>query len=652
MYQKIFFTFLEVSIVVSIIVVITFFCLSFIDKRYGFKWRKILWIILAVRLLVPYTFTLADAPIHLFQSEKILVQDGKRVYLTEYTSNKVTQEQVKSDAKPASAERVEQNKHIPSEDAFQIPVLLLLGMIWGIGAFVYLRNQQINYQYFLRDLDESLPVTAGPTYELLRDVCQKLHINKVPDLYRNQTVKTPFIIGYFKPVLFLPEKRYSIKELEFIFHHECTHYKNHDLLYKLIITIAVGIHWFNPVIHYMKTLAFRDVELVCDQKMAKKLSTEEKRLYCNTLIHTASEDRFKELDLSTCFLGNKKILKQRIQNIFDRNARKRGILPIFCILGIMLICGASISCGRDVKIPKAVKKEKEQKTEKKEEKKQDPVTYVLPISSEKKETLYLDQPFQLENYYCRQARNQRNNYKIDENQVLWEGEHILAEHVIHIVANDYFDDSALLYLTESGELYGVGSNSHIFFTDPLNSVVIEKPKLLMENVKYVDCGTMSVTVLKTDGSVWVWGTYDTVGFTDSDRIYPDSSWEGAGITYYEPVCVLKNAVYITSSYNIAAAITDQGELWTWGSNLYGECGLDEKETDAAFAGKRMQNVKFVWLAENESQTYIQKDDGSLWVCGKDIGKETKTIDYGTESVPNLQKVTCTAQFMPLILEEK
>lgn len=655
MFQQIFFNVLEVSIIVSIIVCITCLFLSLIDRHYGFKWRRFLWIILAIRLLIPYTFSLPNPPINLFQNEKIFVQEGEKIYLTEYSREMSGENFSHAEAPEPEKTKNEVKPKIPSEDAFQIPFLSLLGIIWGIGLFIYLRSQHLNYQYFLNDLDASIAVTSGPKYQLLQEVCKKMKVRKIPELFINETVTTPFIIGYFKPVLFLPANQYTRKELEFIYHHECTHYKSYDLLYKLVITIAVGVHWFNPIIHYMKTLAFRDVELVCDQKMAKTLTNEEKRLYCNTLIHAASENRFRELDLSTCFLGNKKILKQRIQNVFDKNVRKRGVVPIICILGIMIICGASISCGKHVEIPKPIKKvdgqaEKFQKIV--TEKRQEPVTYRLHVDPEEKEKLHLNEKFNLENYYCSETDNLRNEYRIDENNVLWEGEHVLADDVIHIVSSDYFHYNVLLYVTASGQLYGIGSNSNILFTDPLNPVTVDTPKLLMENVAYAVCGQESVTVLKRDGSVWIWGRYATAGFTYTDRIYPDSTWEGAANEYPEPICILKNAVYVTSSYDTAAAITEKGELWTWGANLYGEGAYSEVGMDMIPPGKREENVKFVWFDENTERTYIQKEDNSLWTCGRDVGKEAKTIEYGPEAVPELQNVICTAQFMPLILENQ
>lgn len=634
MYQKIFFDVLEVSMTVSGIILLALLILPAIDKRYGFRWRKLLWLILAVRLLIPYHFTLPNTPIHLFQSEKIVVQDGGKIYFKESSDqNNVLTKEI---SKKAETKEITEAFN-DSEDAFQIPLLELVGIIWGIGAFIYLRNQQINYHYFLEHLEESTPVKAGEKYELLNEVCTALHIKKVPELYLNQTVTTPFIIGFWKPVLFLPMKRFTKKELEFIYRHECTHYKNHDMQYKLLITIAVGIHWFNPIVRYMKTLAFRDVEMVCDQKMSVLLSREERKLYCNVLIHTASGSSYKEPDLSTSFLGNKKILKQRIQNIFDFRKRKKGVFPIVFILGIMFLGGSFISCGKYVKIPKqeVVKQEETKegkKEEPKQEKKQEQIPYTLTLDDEQKKDSFLEKPNQIEDLYCRSFRDYTGNYEIDEQNVLWKNGQKIAEDVVHFSPSMSGDECALFYVTASGALYLDSQTTPV-----------------MQDVSYVICTSTSVNVLKKDGSVWVWGEYRVHGYTETDLLYPNS---GDPVLFYEePTCIMKDAVFLTAVYGRAAAITREGDLWLWGGNLYGECGLTDASSDIAKPGKRMEDVEAVYLDENVYRTYVKKTDGTLWACGKDVGNKTKRINYGPDAIEQIQTKVYSSVFMPLILHQ-
>lgn len=55
---EIFMDVLEVNIVVSAVFLIVFLLAGKLRKRYGAGWLKVVWILLAVRLLIPYNFAL------------------------------------------------------------------------------------------------------------------------------------------------------------------------------------------------------------------------------------------------------------------------------------------------------------------------------------------------------------------------------------------------------------------------------------------------------------------------------------------------------------------------------------------------------------------------------------------------------------------
>ena len=46
--------------------------------------------------------------------------------------------------------------------------------------------------------------------------------------------------------------------------------------------------------------------------------------------------------------------------------------------------------------------------------------------------------------------------------------------------------------------------------------------------------------------------------------------------YKTPHLMLENAKYISSGDTTMAAITNDNELYTWGNNFWGQCGIDPK----------------------------------------------------------------------------
>lgn len=62
----IFFNIIEINLVVSAIFLVVFLLSGRLRRRYGAGWLKLVWFLLALRLLIPYNFSLPDARIRLF----------------------------------------------------------------------------------------------------------------------------------------------------------------------------------------------------------------------------------------------------------------------------------------------------------------------------------------------------------------------------------------------------------------------------------------------------------------------------------------------------------------------------------------------------------------------------------------------------------
>lgn len=289
--------------------------------------------------------------------------------------------------------------------------------------------------------------------------------------------------------------------------------------------------------------------------------------------------------------------------------------------------------------------------------------------------LYLGDEFKLDHYYIRNETNGGSYYYIDDDNVLWgygnntygqlgNGQQYtpkngydsswedepqrIAENVIHVNFGNYF----VIYLTESGDLFGVGSNLNGIMgmeaSDDLNYVpypeltVAVEPVLLMQNVTYARCGMRSVAILKNDGSVWWLGEIQTT----SSKTGNDTT----GMSYSVPTKILDNAVYVTCGNFSAGAVKEDGSLWTWGNNTFGSCGTNSGDKDFIENPVMVaEQVKMIWFDEvrfdtsitvikefvgnvYERQypyvTFIEKTDGTLAACGyKVAGVETKSQIY-------------------------
>lgn len=142
--------------------------------------------------------------------------------------------------------------------------------------------------------------------------------------------------------LVLPNHGYNGCELEAIMRHELIHYHSGDLWYKFLMVLVCDIYWFNPLLRFMKRMAFRDVEFVCDEKATRSMSTEAKRGYSSTILKTMAGTEKANSIFAMQFSGTKKSARERFENIFNIHNRKLGI-ALLCLLISLTLGTAFIS---------------------------------------------------------------------------------------------------------------------------------------------------------------------------------------------------------------------------------------------------------------------------------------------------------------------
>ena len=104
------------------------------------------------------------------------------------------------------------------------------------------------------------------------------------NIYQSENVASPFILGIFRPRIYLPFK-ISEKNADFVIAHEVAHIRRKDHIWKPIGFLLLALHWFNPIMWVAYVLLCRDIELACDEKVVKKLSREERADYSNALLY-------------------------------------------------------------------------------------------------------------------------------------------------------------------------------------------------------------------------------------------------------------------------------------------------------------------------------------------------------------------------------
>lgn len=150
------------------------------------------------------------------------------------------------------------------------------------------------------------------------------------NIYQSERVSSPFILGIFRPRIYLPWKT----ESEHIIAHEKAHLKRGDHFIKPIAFMLLAVYWFNPLMWVAYILLCRDIELACDEKVIRSMKTEEKQDYSRTLL----EFSIKRVSIAACPLAFGEVgVKSRVKSVM--NYKK----PAFWIIIAALVVCAIVS---------------------------------------------------------------------------------------------------------------------------------------------------------------------------------------------------------------------------------------------------------------------------------------------------------------------
>ncbi len=141
---------------------------------------------------------------------------------------------------------------------------------------------------------------------------------------------SPFLIGLFRPAIYIPANIYNNDELELVTAHEATHYRRGDLYLRLIIMFLNCVNWFNPLYHHvLKKLVFQ-TELACDEAVTANMSEGAAKAYGYILLKTA-ENGIKNEYMTVGLGGDAENLKRRIGSVMVTNKiHSKTAKPIVC----------------------------------------------------------------------------------------------------------------------------------------------------------------------------------------------------------------------------------------------------------------------------------------------------------------------------------
>ena len=161
-------------------------------------------------------------------------------------------------------------------------------------------------------------------------------VKKEGNIYQSESVSSPFVLGLFRPRIYLPYKT-DEADIPLVIEHEKAHIKRFDHIVKLFGYLLLSIHWFNPLMWFAYILLCRDIEAACDEKVIKNLGEDVRKSYSTALLNASISRR----SVAACPLAFGEVgVKERIKGVM--NYKKPAFWVIIAGVAVCIIAAVCL----------------------------------------------------------------------------------------------------------------------------------------------------------------------------------------------------------------------------------------------------------------------------------------------------------------------
>ena len=271
------------------------------------KWINVLlWGIVAIRLICPFSF---ESPLSLIPSaETIPLNIGMDSTPTINSGISAINNAVNP---------IISQSNTPMAGASINPLQITIGIyeyIWIFGMIALALYTAISYWRLCRKVDTA--------------------VRYKDNIFQSENVSFPFVLGIIKPRIYLPFKMNG-QYLEHVVAHEQAHICRKDHWWKPLGFLLLMIHWFNPLMWLAYVLLCRDIELACDEKVIKELGNEQRGDYTQALVACSVNRRM----IAACPLTFGEVgVKERVKSVM--NYKKPALWVI--IIAVIVCVGVAV----------------------------------------------------------------------------------------------------------------------------------------------------------------------------------------------------------------------------------------------------------------------------------------------------------------------
>lgn len=318
-----------------------------IGNRISPRWHYLLWLILIVKLIIPF------GP----ESSYSLFNVFSNIKETEVIENKVEvpsvnlpiENIVDSNEKIIDNYKADNSKYDRNKGVFDT-LYSLLAYLWLIIAVIFMLWFVSLNMYVRKKIKQSSSTVESHILDSLNEAKQKLKINIPVQITVQSYISSPSIIGFFRPQIIITKdsRDLNTKDISYIILHELSHHKRGDVVANYVLLMIQAIHWFNPIIWYMFKLIRQDMETATDERVIGFLREDEEKDYARALLKVVESMSSKSFTPKLIgIVDDKKGLEKRIKllkmsELFKTKRKLITIIGVICIaiLSLFLLTNA------------------------------------------------------------------------------------------------------------------------------------------------------------------------------------------------------------------------------------------------------------------------------------------------------------------------
>lgn len=175
-----------------------------------------------------------------------------------------------------------------------ISLLLLIGIVWILGAVIILFRRIWTYYHFRRFLNFLPPSEDKRLHQLFEKADIHSRLRNVKIIVHSE-VESPAIAGCTHPVVLLPKIDFEDDELLGILIHEISHYRYKHHLIKFIAEFISICFWWNPFFRTLAAETAHALEMHSDKVVCSRLDAVRQKKYIAGIIKVIENKKYSSI---------------------------------------------------------------------------------------------------------------------------------------------------------------------------------------------------------------------------------------------------------------------------------------------------------------------------------------------------------------------